>query len=110
MTIIELIAFVSLIGLMAYNIKLGLVVRKLKDKLNNGRKIKLTEDANKNIVDAIKVRKRWTLLSQCLFWVSIVMMMQGNLGLVIYFLDLYTVTVIYINLVNRKVFSELIKL
>ncbi|MFT8668913.1 MAG: hypothetical protein ABF778_04110 [Liquorilactobacillus hordei] len=110
MSILEIIALFSLILLMGYNIRLGLMVKKLRDKLSKGKEIELTESTNKEIIDAIKTRKKWTILSQCLFWISIVMMLYGSMGLLIYFLDLYTIAVIYINLVNRKVFTELIKL
>ncbi|KRL04946.1 hypothetical protein FD46_GL001170 [Liquorilactobacillus oeni DSM 19972] len=91
---------------MVYNFRLSTIVKKMRDKLGKKEVSNLKDTKNPQIQSVLAVRKKWTILSQFLFWISVSMAFYGSLSILIYFLNLYTVAMIYINHLNEKIIKE----
>lgn len=109
MTWLEIIAVGSLAVLIAYNLKTSLAVKKLRNKVNIAKAEKMAVTENEELVGVAADKKRWLLLGQVLFWLSVAMAFFASLIEVVYFLDLYTITSIYVNHLDEKVIKTINK-
>ncbi|MFT8374147.1 MAG: hypothetical protein ABF620_09765 [Liquorilactobacillus satsumensis] len=106
MTRFELLALCSLVLLMVYNFRLSVAVKKMRDKLGQKKAEIRKKTDDPEIKSTIATRRKWTILSQLLFWIAVSMAFYGSLGILIYFLDLYTVAMIYINHLTEKLMKD----
>ncbi|KRL03150.1 hypothetical protein [Liquorilactobacillus capillatus] len=109
MTWLEIIAVGSLVFLIVYNLKTSLAVKKLRSKVNLDKAEKVEVAGSQELMRVAAEKKRWTLLGQVLFWLSVAMAFFASLLEVVYFLDLYTITSIYVNYLDEKVIKTINK-
>ncbi|KRM04401.1 MAG: hypothetical protein ABF804_10530 [Liquorilactobacillus ghanensis] len=103
----ELVGMVILIGLISYNFKLSLSVKRLRNQIGKARLNELYQDKSQQLLDVIHEKRKWTILSQILIFASFVIALMGvKLVVLLYFLILYTVTTIYINRLTQHVFKS----
>ncbi|KRM96672.1 hypothetical protein FC19_GL000970 [Liquorilactobacillus aquaticus DSM 21051] len=109
MTWLEIIAVGSLGVLIVYNLKTSLAVKKLRSKMNVAKAEKIAVTDDQELLGVAADKKRWLLLGQILFWISVAMAFFASLIEVVYFLDLYTITSIYVNYLDKKVIKTINK-
>jgi uncharacterized membrane protein YjjP (DUF1212 family) len=111
MSVYELIGLCILIGLMSYNFKLSLSIKKLRQKIGKISIDSFKKSQDQQLVKAAHERKRWVVLSQILIFASfMIAIFGGSLLVLLYFLILYTITTIYINHLTQRVFKKIDKL
>ncbi|WP_010580084.1 hypothetical protein [Liquorilactobacillus vini] len=111
MSIYELIGLCILVGLMVYNFRLSLAVKKLKQKIGQATLMNLMNSQNQQLMAVVHEKKRWGILSEILIFASfMIAIFGGNLLVLLYFLILYTITTIYINHLTEKTFKNISKL
>lgn len=68
----------------------------------------LSEEELTVIKSLTNEKRKWAILSQVLFWSSLILVIFGSMGILGFFLDLYTVTCIVSNQIDLNATKVLI--
>lgn len=94
-----IVIFLALVILTIYNMRLNMrLVKARTGRLRDLRSLSPTElDAVKSLN---KEKRKWVLLGQILFWTSMLFVFFGSFTILVFFLDLYTVTSVISNQID----------
>ena len=94
-----IVIFLALVILTIYNMRLNMrLVKARTGRLRDLRSLSPTElDAVKSLN---KEKRKWALLGQILFWTSMLFVFFGSFTILVFFLDLYTVTSVISNQID----------
>lgn len=106
----ELVGMVILIVLISYNFKLSLSVKRLRNQIGKKKLNELYQTKSQQLIDVIREKRKWTILSQILIFASFIVALTGvKLVVLLYFLILYTFTTIYIKILTKRVFKNYVQ-
>lgn len=99
----DVFVWVILAFLTVWNIRINVKLVKLRSSVT----LRDPQNLSANKVEQIKAlnkeRRKWNVLSQILFWVSLILVIVAqSMGILVYFLDLYTLACIVSNKIELQ--------
>lgn len=104
----SILVYVVLVLLTIYNIRLNFKVFKLKSTNMPRDPRDLSGEELETIKSLTKEKRKWIILGQILFWSSLILVLIGSMGILGFFLDLYTVACIVSNQIDLSATKVLI--
>lgn len=104
----SVLVWVILAVLTVWNILVNVKLVKLRSSVTLRSPQSLSKDELDQIKALTKEKRKWNSLSQILFWVSLIFVIVAPMGILVYFLDLYTLACIVSNKIELQK-AELLK-
>lgn len=105
----DVFVWIILAFLTIWNIRINVKLMKLRSSITLRDPQNLSANKMGQIKALNKERRKWNILSQILFWVSLILVVVSQtMGILVYFLDLYTLACIVSNKIELQK-AELLK-
>lgn len=101
------IVYIALFVLTIYNVRRNYHLVKLRSKATIREPEKLSQDEQGKLKEFTSDKRKWSVLSQLFFLISVFIAFKGTLVQLVFFMDLYTVSVISINNIDIDIIKLL---
>ncbi len=103
MKIGAVVIYIALFILTVYNIRRNYHLMKLRSNSKIREPQKLSDQEQGTLHGFTSNKRRWSILGQVFFWTSLFMAFKGTLAQLVFFIDLYTISMINVNNIDINI-------
>jgi len=101
------IVYIALFVLTIYNVRRNYHLMKLRSKAKIREPERLSQDEQGKLKGYTADKRKWSILSQLFFFISVFIAFKGTLAQLAFFMDLYTVSIISVNNIDIDIIKLL---